>query len=333
MIQITLTNTKIKENLDNKIIYQPKYYSDKFKYKITIGTQYICQVQFVIYANFIDWIEFDYLDNNTKYDYISNHGLLISTVINPNQYLTINYKPIDLCTRITIKNINTSILQKLINIQINHIFVINLPRRTDRKEQMIKKLSDANIVNYEFIDASDGKAPHIINEFKKSKIDYYLKHSKTYPIVSTGHYGCLLSHINAIKTAKSRNYSNIMILEDDVFFCENFLSRLSELQIPQYDMIYLGGITSKKKLFLSDWAQYINYRIMGAYGYILSKAMYDIILEKLEKLEDYVDLLYIHQIQPNYKVILLNDYIKTDLSSSDTSKKSKQMVKRLEYIK
>lgn len=333
MIQINLTNTKIKENLHNKIIYQPKYYSDKSKYKITFQTQYICQIQFVIYANFIDWIEIDCIGNITKYDYISTHGVLISTLINPTQYLTIRYKPIDLCTRLTIKNINVSVLNELTNIQIDKIFIINLPRRLDRKEQMIKKLSDANIDNYEFVEGLDGQTPQIINKFEKSKTDYYLKHSKPYPIITTGHYGCLLSHINAIKIAKSRNYSNIMILEDDVFFCENFLSQLSQLQIPQYDMIYLGGITSKKKLFLSDWAHCSNYKIMGAYGYILSKSMYDIILEKLTKLEDYVDLLYIRQIQPNYKVILLNDYIKTDLSSSDTSKKSKQMVKRLEYIK
>ena len=68
--------------------------------------------------------------------------------------------------------------------------------------------------------------------------------NKQTQIITSGHFACLLSHINAIKLAKSRNYSSIMILEDDVYFCNDFLNKLSNLMIPNYDMIYLGGIKS-----------------------------------------------------------------------------------------
>lgn len=340
MIQINLINTKIKEESDDKIIYQPKKYSEELNYKITIKSKIPYLVQFIIYANFINSIEFinvnskqiigdnsDNYNNVNKYEYLSNQGIIMSCVIKENSYLTINYKPIDLCTNIILKKVNPIKINNLKNLQWDNIFIINLLRRNDRRIQMENKLYQANITKYEFIEAFDGLDNNISNDFLKIK-----KTSKN-PIVTSGHYACLLSHIKAIEIAKNRNYSNIIILEDDVFFCENFLNKLSNIMLPDYDMIYLGGITSKKKLFLSDWAYCDKLKIMGAYGYILSNKIFDDILTKLKELQDYVDLLYIKQIQPNYKVLILNDFIKTDLSSSDTSNKSKKMIKRLNYIK
>ena len=336
MLFIKLVNTKIKEDLNDMIVYQPIKYSDELDYKIIIESKTTYHIQFVIYANFIDWIEFshnnidDNLEKTIKYDHLSTQGILVAHTICESNFLTIKFKPIDLCTKISLKKINPIEINqtnKITHINWDNIFIINLSRRLDRKEQMEKKLNDANITTYEFIEAFDGQESDIKYKFQKNK------KNPLNNIITSGHFACLLSHIKAIHLAKSRNYSNIMILEDDVYFCDNFISKLSNLMVPDFDMIYLGGIISKKKLFLSDWAFCKEYKIMGAYGYILSKSLYDDVLSKLEKLLEYVDLLYIKEIQPNYKVILLNDFIKTDLSSSDTSHKSKKLVKRLKYIK
>ena len=89
---------------------------------------------------------------------------------------------------------------------------------------------------------------------------------------------------------------------------------------------------SKKKVFPNRWAFFNSNRIMGAYGYIVKSSIYDIIIEQLEKLEEYVDIFYIKIIQPNFKTIIIDDIIKTDLTSSDTSSKSKVMTKRLDYL-
>lgn len=333
MIEIKLLNVIIKEENDDKIIYQPISIQENNTYKITISSNTSSQIQFVAYANFIDWIKFNYLDESNnqqmiKYDNLSNIGNLISCIVTDKNILTIIFKPIDLCTRLTLKNIKINFIKNQIKIQWNNIFIINLKRRSDRKEQMIKRLTDASIGSYEFIEAYDGLDPNIINQFNDEK-----NKNPQNPIVTPGHFACLLSHIKAIKLAKSRNYSNIMILEDDVYFCNDFLLKLSNITVSKYNMIYLGGIVSRKKIFLSDWAFCDGYKIMGAYGYILSKSLYDIVLSNLEKLQDYVDILYIKKIQPKYKVLLLNDFIKTDLSSSDTSHKSKKIIKRLNYIK
>ena len=90
---------------------------------------------------------------------------------------------------------------------------------------------------------------------------------------------------------------------------------------------------SKKKCFINKWAFGNGNKIVGAYGYILSSKIFDVILTGLEKFEEYVDIFYIKNIQIPFITIILNDFIKTSLESSDTSHKSKIMVKRLEYIK
>jgi GR25 family glycosyltransferase involved in LPS biosynthesis len=192
---------------------------------------------------------------------------------------------------------------------------------------MIKKLTEANITKYYFLEAYDGQNNQIIESFNK------IKQKKNIPIVSSGHFACLLSHIKAIKLAIKYNYEHIMILEDDVFFCDNFINKLNDLMVPEFDIMYLGGITSKKKFFSPHWAFSNGNKIMGAYGYILNKKMFNDIISGLEKLEQYVDIYYIKSIQPFHKTLILNDYIKTDLTSTDTSHKSNKMIKRLSYIK
>ena len=58
-----------------------------------------------------------------------------------------------------------------------------------------------------------------------------------------------------------------------------------------------------------------------------------VVLNELANFDEYIDFYYLKNIQPKYKTIVLNDIITTDLSSSDTSNKSKIMIKRLDYIK
>jgi hypothetical protein len=333
MIEIKLSNVVVKEESDNKIIYKPESILGDNEYTISISSKIPCQIQFIVYANFIDWIQFNHVDllgvkQSVSHENLSNNGNLVSCIIAGTNILTIKFKPIDLCAKITLKNIKINFIKNYSEIYWDNIFIINLARRHDRKELMIKKLQDAQIEKYEFIEAINGLDPEIINQFHQKKTK-----NPSNPIVTSGHFACLLSHIKAIKLAKIRNYSSVMILEDDVYFCNEFLNKLSNLKVSEYDMIYLGGIVSRKKIFLSHWACSDELKIMGAYGYILSKSLYDKVLLKLEKLQNYVDLFYIKEIQPKHKVLLLDDFIKTDLASSDTSHKSKKMTKRLKYIK
>lgn len=294
---------------DNKIHIQFKIFTfliKSIKFVVKNTTKIITHID---YDGFL--FSFDFVDNDDNFEII-----FVPTDDDVNNDAKISFKKIIF----DIYKIND-----LIEIKWNNIFIINLKRRIDRKNNMIKKLHSMNINNYEFIDAIDGTDATIIDKFNNQKKNFKTK------ISTSGHFACLLSHIKAIEIAKNRCYTSIMILEDDVFLCDNFINELEKLKIPNYDVIYLGGIINKKKIFFSKWAK--ANKILGTYGYILNSNMFDLMLVELNKLANYIDLFLMEKIQPTYKIILLDDFIKTNLDSSDTSNKSMMMKKRLSYIK
>lgn len=331
MCQIELVNMKIYKNNSKSryTIYKPSC-PNASEYKIIIKSKEHVFIQFNLFARFTEQTQLIGTNSIESYDIFPSNGIVYSNTLNKHtDTIIINIKPIDLCGRIIIKNILETKINhaKLYGIRWDNIFIINLPRRPDRKQEMINKLSKQNISQYKFIEAFDGLDLEINRQYLK------IKQINNNYICTPGHFGCLLSHIKAIRLAKKCNYKYIMILEDDVFFNDNFFNELANLQIPEFDILYLGGIMSKKKCFINKWAFGNGNKIVGAYGYILSSKIFDVILTGLEKFEEYVDVFYIKNIQIPFITIILNDFIKTSLESSDTSHKSKIMVKRLEYIK
>ncbi len=327
MVHLLLKNIK---EIDKKTIGKRTFGPTKNnldEYFLVFSSNDSVFVQLILYQKLMKFVKIKLNKISYKYKSLPYDGILISGIISIDNPLEISFFPIDLCSDITIQSFKINLLNNISfsKIDWDNIFIINLKRRSDRKNQMEEKLSKANIFKYEYIDGIDGQDKQIQCQYD------YIKKTTNSRIVSVGHFACLLSHIKAIKLAKERGYSSIIILEDDVFFCDNFLLKLKLLQVPFFDMLYLGGIIQNKKLFFNDWIKCD--KIMGAYGYLLKSNMFDIILTGLEKLTEYVDLFYMKQIQSNYSIILLNDYIKTDLTSSDTSHKCAKLIKQLNLIK
>lgn len=334
MVVIKLINMKEYENKQYQM-YKPTK-TNLSKYKIIFNTKKSNEyIQFVLFVKFVNLIKIfqSETQNIFKYKNFPYNGIVYSCLITPNTPLNIIIEPLDLCSRIIIKKQITSPVNKIIlnPVEWNKIFVINLARRPDRKKSMEDFFTAQNIppTDYEFIEAYDGQTQSVISQYKSNK-----KSNPSNPIITPGHFACLLSHLKAIQLAKSRGYKKIMILEDDVFTHESNLTlKLKSIQVPNHDLLYLGGIMSKKKCFTSGWAWSGGTYIMGAYGYILSSELFDQILSSLSNLDEYIDFYYLKNIQSQYRTICLEDIIKTDLTTSDTSHKSRIMVKRLEMIK
>lgn len=306
-----------------KIIFIPK----------EIEYSKLIHIQFKIHTLFIKSIEYVEKNKIKKITNIHPDGFLVSfDFSNINDRVELIFYPVinvngsdDGKIFIKKKTINIYQINELNKIQWDTIFIINLKRRLDRKKTMVKQFKLQKINKYEFINAVDGMEPNILDNFLE------LKNNHKTQIVSSGHFACLLSHIKAIEEAKSRGYSNIMILEDDIVLCDDFINQLNKINVPSYDIVYLGGIINKKKIFFSHWAK--SSSILGAYGYIISSNLFDYVLGELKKMTDYVDLFYMKNVQLNYRVILLDDMVKTNLDSTDTSGKSLMMTRRLSYIK
>ena len=146
---------------------------------------------------------------------------------------------------------------------IDHVFYINLDRRTDRR-----------------------------GEFESQAVVYDLQYER-FPAIQKGMgiLGCTLSHLEVLKIARERNYKNVLIFEDDFEFLidkEQF-----ELEIEQifahskkedvnFDICMISynlidSIDSEEYPFLTRALD-----VQTASGYIINQHYYDKIINLFE---------------------------------------------------
>lgn len=99
-------------------------------------------------------------------------------------------------------------------------YVVNLPRCTDRKERISKRLSYHGILDKTtFVDAIDKSSP-LIDWFEKSAGPVYVS--------TRAEHACFLSHLKAIKTfLNDPNSTEGIIFEDDAMPHNNFIEKLN----------------------------------------------------------------------------------------------------------
>jgi len=150
------------------------------------------------------------------------------------------------------------------------IKIVNLKRRQDRKEEMIKKLNDANITSYDFIEAVDGKELKPTLEIKKQFEGNNFRYRR-------GVIGCSLSHMkifNMLANDKENDY--YVILEDDITFVEGFKQKLDYMfnyaEKNNLDYLFIGEERIKEQW--NDCAVTFNKstrNTYGSFGYVISK--------------------------------------------------------------
>ena len=123
-----------------------------------------------------------------------------------------------------------------------------------------------------------------------------------------GAVGCLLSHVGVIEDAKKRGLEKILILEDDVEFCENFTNKFDKFvnDLPDnWDMFYLGGsahTNNSNKQFLTSITDNIAKTTctMTTSSYGINKNIFDIVIENALKMIEPIDSMYKYRIQSGY---------------------------------
>jgi len=144
---------------------------------------------------------------------------------------------------------------------INKIFYINLDKREDRKEEI-----ESELKNYELFENS-----HRIQAIETP---------------GQGILGCTMSHLNAIKLAKDRNYTNVLILEDDFQFTiskeefENQLQIFFDSKIPYNICMISYNIQRSEPTEYPFLTKVVE--AQTASGYIVHHSFYDKMIELYE---------------------------------------------------
>lgn len=114
----------------------------------------------------------------------------------------------------------------ILNEYFDKIYCINLDRRSDRWAECVQIFKNLKL-QVERFSACDGQL--IETGFGK---------------LYNGELGGTISHTKLIKKIKDENFDKVLILEDDVEFCNNFIPLIEETlnKLPEdWDIFFLGG--------------------------------------------------------------------------------------------
>jgi GR25 family glycosyltransferase involved in LPS biosynthesis len=157
--------------------------------------------------------------------------------------------------------------------------------------------------------------------------------------LSNGSYGHSASFIKILEDATEANHENILILEPDIWFCEDFESHLTtyaeKIQDPKNDIIYLGAsqyMFYKEKTWdkvkVTD-GSYKPYKTLGTFAVGFRSSMYEKYINILKKFEAPSDVC-LTELQKNSDIngiVLHPNLICCDLTQSSTiqSERPKQI--------
>jgi GR25 family glycosyltransferase involved in LPS biosynthesis len=148
-------------------------------------------------------------------------------------------------------------------------YIINLAERSDRRKEMVEEFRRFGLLGL------------------PEKTEFFTAFSPSDPekFPSLGARGCFMSHLAVLKAAKSQNWEQVLLLEDDASFTKNLVEYqtqlLHELQTTSWDFAYFGHhvATNRKTNFL---LQPYGEPIVQAHFVAIHSRIYDRLIDFLE---------------------------------------------------
>lgn len=163
-------------------------------------------------------------------------------------------------------------MQKLKDIEIDKIYVINMEKDIKRKEKTIKTFKKYGIHNLSKN-----------NNYEIRKADDWTKKSPPKSFrgpTNGGAYGCCISHLKCIDDAIEKDYDTILIMEDDLMFHNNFIEEWNSISVPNdWNILYLSATQIKWNNIVLDPNKkyYKANKSLGGTAYIVKKNLYQYI--------------------------------------------------------
>lgn len=184
----------------------------------------------------------------------------------------------------------------------NNIYVINLKERLDRKLHIENELQKINCNSYKLIEGINGNLVKNTTHLKN------------------GMYGLVQTYLKIYKQISDFDYKNILIIEDDCEFVENFNQKLEDYinSIPSdWDMIYFGANHNYhiggQTLKVNDKCIKLNHSY-SAHCVLLKKVVFDELINNLKNFNIENDVM-LAKLQKKYNAYSSSETLTTQIQS------------------
>ena len=111
-------------------------------------------------------------------------------------------------------------------------------------------------------------------------------------IHTPGAYGCLLSHVQVVRTAREAGASSVLIFEDDAVFDQRFKEKFSKFieEVPSdWDMLYFGALHKAEPIKVSEHVVRIT-KANSTFAYAVRNTVFDEFIELNSRAENVLDM-------------------------------------------
>jgi glycosyl transferase family 25 len=183
-----------------------------------------------------------------------------------------------------------------------NIYVINLKERTDRRSHIESELKKINCSDYKLVEGIDGNT--IINQTK----------------LKNGMFGLVSTYLKIYDEWSKKNSDEILIIEDDCLFVENFNEKLEDYiknVPPDWDMLYFGanhnyniGLTTLK---INDHCIKLN-TSYSAHCVLLKKPVFEELIQNIRNFTVENDVM-MATLQKKYNAYSSSEALATQIES------------------
>ncbi|EFC44795.1 predicted protein [Naegleria gruberi] len=192
--------------------------------------------------------------------------------------------------------------------KIDHIYVINLKIREDRRQKSIRRLNTLGGIfsNYTFFEPVFGEALTDQDIFNHVSITTYKAilegRSLDYQLSTKGGVGCYLTHTNIWKDMIEKGYERILIFEDDFEITspyDEIMTYFSHLP-KKFDVAFmyfsLFPGSGEFERYNDYWMTTTATRVYGAASYIINRGAAEKLLEKAFPIDLQLDAFINHYV-------------------------------------
>lgn len=216
--------------------------------------------------------------------------------------------------------------ESILNKHFDQIYVINLPKKINRKITIISQFKKLGI-NYKFIDGINGLDQPYKKEWEKYNIH-------------PGVWGYYMVMIKIFDDAIKSGHKSIVVFDDDVVFHNNFQDQLqninSSLNIllrKEWLIIQLGASEYNWKYYNDDLIKkngfYTPKRTDGSFATCYNYSSYQLLLNECIKFIDTYDsyaLRLIYNRYPNYCFVIYPNLVIADVSDSSLREQKSMII-------